>query len=286
MTEALTPTHTGQTSKGHLPRAFLIVLCCLISGNHGASATPQQQPRKPIGPGTVIDAFSDDGETQRFQIDSVNSDPQDRDGDVRLYGVSVLDPHSNTWRSYCAPDGEGRSAAIPVQGSWSARGEFQPGTGTVTFACTSGAIAKCIRFGYKPWTTRNGISLRPYHAACMRMVRADYCGDGRAHTLDGTRIDIWDGLGIQKREERDGHPEVFEAAWSPGGAAYLNMPRWSDKVGDVVKDCPKHFVGRTPEDRPLVPDRLQQRFPEVLIFNARFVQSEDRRADPAIADHR
>ena len=106
--------------------------------------------------------------------------------------------------------------------------------------------------------------LQPYHAACVRMVRADYCGDGRPHTVDGTWIDIWDGLGIQTRDERDGHPEVFEAAWSPGGAAYLHTPRWSDDVADVMKDCPEHFAGRTSRDRSLAPSEVQQQFPEVL----------------------
>ena len=210
----------------------------------------------------------------------MSADPRDRDGDVRLYGVSVLRAESNQWEPYCAPDLEGRSAAIPVQGSWSAGGEPQPGTGMTTFACTSGAIGKCIRFGYKPWKTHRGISLRPYHAACMRMVRADYCGDGRAHTLDGTWIDIWDGLGIQRRDQHREQPEVFEAAWSPGGAAYLNVPRWSDDVADVVKDCPDHLAGRTSTSERLAPAQIARRYPEVLIYNARFVHSEDRRATP------
>ena len=30
------------------------------------------------------------------------------------------------------------------------------------------------------------------HEACVRMVRADYCGDGRSHTVDGMAIDVWD----------------------------------------------------------------------------------------------
>jgi hypothetical protein len=150
----------------------------------------------------------------------------------------------------------------------------------ITFACTSGAIGKCIRFGYKPWKTHQGTSLQPYHAACVRMVRADYCGDGRPHTVDGTWIDIWDGLGIQRRDERDDHPEVFEAAWSPAGAAYLNMPRWSDDVADVIQDCPEHFRDRTSRDRPLVPSEVPAQFAEALIFDARYLRTADRRTVP------
>jgi hypothetical protein len=252
-----------------------IAASCLIAC--GGATAPARQPRAPVRPGTVIDARSEDGEVLRFRIDSVAADPADRDGDVRLYGLSVFRPDASSWQPYCLPDIEGRSAAIPVQGSWSAQAEPQPATDMITFACTSGAIGKCIRFGYKPWKTRDGVSLQPYHAACIRMVRADYCGDNRPHTLDGTRIDIWDSLGIQTREERDGHPEVFEAAWSPGGAAYLNLPRWSNNVADIVRECPEHFAERTSQDRPLSPPDVQRQFSDALIFNARFVRDQDRR---------
>lgn len=243
----------------------------------GADRVSGAPASKPVGPGTVIKAFSDTGQALQFRIDSVETDARDQDGDVRLYGVSVRNPKSRVWESYCSPDVEGRRLAIPVQGAWDARGDAVPGTGQITFACTSGAIAKCIRFGYKPWKTYHGVSLRPYHAACMRMVRADYCGDGRPHTMDGTQIDMWDGLGIQQRDQKPGHPEVFEAAWSPAGAAYLNVPRWSDDVADVVMDCPAHFAGRTSAEGKLTPTQVGGRYPEVLIFNARFVDSQDRR---------
>jgi len=247
---------------------------------HASTPASTRDAKSAIAPGTVIEARSDDGDAQLFRIDSVASDPRDRDGDVALYGVSIFDRGSSSWRPYCSPDPDGRAAAIPVQGSWSANGEPEPGAEAITFACTSGAIGKCIRFGYKPWKTDHGTSLEPYHAACVHMVRADYCGDGRPHTVDGTWIDIWDALGIQTRDEDADHPEVFEAAWSPRGAAYLNVPRWSDRIADVVAECPDHFVGRTAADRVLVPAEIQQHFPDALIFNARFIRSEDRRIIP------
>lgn len=228
----------------------------------------------------MIDARTEDGQRQRFRIDAVERDPRDRDGDVRLYRLSVQMPGTTTWRPYCQPDVEGRAAAIPVAGAWSAQGDPRTAPHAVTFACTSGAIAKCIRLGYKPWQTRHGVSLAPYHAACVRMVRADYCGDGRPHTVTGTWIDIWDALGVRRRDERADHPEVFEAAWSPSGAAYLNVPRWSDDVADVVAACPDRLRDRTSRDHPRSPDAVQARFPEALIFNARYLRREDRRTLP------
>jgi hypothetical protein len=255
------------------------LLCILGSCGHDGGATADREAGA-VQAGTLIDALSDAGDLQHFRIESVAPDPRDRDGDVRLYGLSVLNAGSKTWQPYCLPDPDGRSAAIPVQGSWSAQLDFEPGNAMITFACTSGAIGKCIRFGYKPWKTHHGISLQPYHAACMHMVRADYCGDGRPHTVDGTWIDMWDSLGIQTRDERDGRPEVFEAAWSPSGAAYLNVPRWSDRVADVVEECPGHFRGRNSSDHPLPPGEIQQQFPDALIFNARFIRTQDRKMGP------
>src|SRR5204863_5686447 len=124
-------------------------------------------------------------------------------------------------RPYCAADSDGRSRAIPLQGSWAAgAGTATRSADRVTFACTSGALGKCVRLGYKPWKMVAGKPLAELHAACVRMVRADYCGDGRSHTRDGTRIDIWDRLGIQRRAEPADAPELFEAAWSPAGAVW------------------------------------------------------------------
>ena len=57
-------------------------------------------------------------------------------------------------------------------------------------------------------------SLADYHQACTRMLRADYCGDGTPHTVDGTLINIYDGIGIQ----RDTDDWAFEAEWTTTGA--------------------------------------------------------------------
>ena len=260
---------------GTVALAAALLLFSLSAPRHPRQPSVEVNPQgatRPVGVGVVIDAFSDEGVLQRFRIDSVEHDPNDRDGDVRLYRVSMHDQTSDRWRPYCLPDIEGRAVAIPVQGSWTATGEPEPRPHAITFACTSGAIAKCIRFGYKPWAMHNGVSLAPYHAACMRMVRADYCGDGRPHTVDGTRINIWDELGIQSRDQELAYPpEVFEAAWGPKGAVYLNLPRWSDDVTRVIKECPEQLRGRTSQDRKLTPLQVQQQFPEALIFNARFI---------------
>jgi hypothetical protein len=238
-------------------------------------------PSGSVAEGSVLDAVDESGNKLRFRVDGVEPDPRDKDGDVSLYTLSILQEGKEP-EPYCAPDGEGKRLAIPVKGSWDHRGGFHDDPSRITFACTSGAIAKCIRFGYKPWKMAAGKSLAEHHAACMRMVRADYCGDGISHTKDGTRIDLWDEVGVQSRDEVTAQPEVFEAAWSPDGAAYLSKPRWSEDVEDIVQLCPDKLRGRTAKDVTLAPTDISKHFPEAKLFNARFIRDEDRMQKPAL----
>lgn len=97
-------------------------------------------------------------------------------------------------------DAEGVAKALPLVGRWDETGAHID-DGTITFACTNGALAKCARWGYKPWKTFKGKPLRDYHQACTRMVRADYCGNGVGHTQNGTPIDVYDRLGLQQRTQ-------------------------------------------------------------------------------------
>jgi hypothetical protein len=225
----------------------------------------------PIEEGTVLEARDEQGASVTLRVESVARDPQDADGDVFLYELAARDG-AGAFHPYCLPDREGRTLAIPVQGSWDAQRNHVPGDG-ITFACTNGAIAKCVRFGYKPWKTVNGVSLADYHQACVHLVGADYCGDGQPHTREGTKVDLWDRLGIQKRETEPGM--VFEAAWSPRGAVYLHKPRYADPLAELSAACPDRLGGRTPFDGPeLDAPAAAARWPEALIFTESFVQSE------------
>ena len=227
--------------------------------------------------GQIIAAIADDGRLTEFRIDSIEPDPADPEGDVHLYGVSEHNP-DGSWSRHCAPDAQGRSAAIPLSGSWDATtGVYIEGSESqLTFACTSGAIGKCVRFGYKPWASKDGHSLAPLHAACMRMVRADYCGDGRPHTRDGTQIDVYDPLGVQIEERTAAKREDFEAGWSESGATYLNVPRWSDDVAAIVAECPETLSTRSSLYQKLDSAGVLAAFPETILFNNRIRDEEKR----------
>ncbi|WMS43458.1 ADYC domain-containing protein [Acuticoccus sp. MNP-M23] len=114
----------------------------------------------------------------------------------------------------CQPDRDGRRLALPVLDA-----ELRP-----RLTCTSGAQGKCILWGYRPWEeTSRGPPLADLFAACTRMVRADYAGDGRTFTKDGVTIFVCDRFGVRPCSDKP--PFAFEAAWNADGAVCLARPR-------------------------------------------------------------
>ncbi|HYV48084.1 MAG TPA: ADYC domain-containing protein [Myxococcaceae bacterium] len=224
--------------------------------------------------GSIVEAFSDSGERVRLRVDAIDPDPTDAQRELTLYGLSAQAAGSEAWQPYCAPDREGKSRAIPVEGSWDQHGDWSPGDGAITFACTSGAIGKCMRWGYRPWKEVGGTSLHDHHLACVRMVRADYCGNGTPHTRDGTLIEMFDPLGVRTRDPGDPkNPFIMEAGWSPSGATYLYRPRLHDRVGEIAAECPEKLAGRVPvsaSELPLTPEEIHRRYPETLIINEHY----------------
>lgn len=217
----------------------------------------------PVGPGAVLSARDERGAAVTLRVEGLEADAKDPEGDVFLYQLSVRTT-AGAWQPYCAPDREGRTVAIPLHGSWDAS-RNHVASDEITFACTNGALAKCVRWGYKPWKTVNGVSLAAHHQACVHMTGADYCGDGAAHTRDGTLIDIWDDLGVQKRDPALGLP--FEAAWSPRGAVYLQKPRYGETLESLVAACPDRLRGHTALDAPGLDEAaIRARWPEALLF--------------------
>ncbi len=78
---------------------------------------------------------------------------------------------------------------FPLRGHWTPAGAHAPSETRITLSCTTGVLAKCVRLGYQPWKRApDGTTLRPYHQACTRALRADYCGDGTPPTRDGMAV--------------------------------------------------------------------------------------------------
>lgn len=207
---------------------------------------------------TVRDAA---GGGSEIRIDDVMTDPADPAGEILLYRLSARDPASGEWVNLCAPGPDGLAMGFPLAGTWTDTGEHLRSEASFSITCTGGASGKCLRMGYKPWKTGpNGESLWDLHQACTRMVRADYCGDGTSFTRDGTAINVYDGLGIQRR---DAAPELsFEAAWGPQGALCVAKTRVPENGGleTLRQRCPARLEGRLGDacnpDGPAVPGQV------------------------------
>jgi hypothetical protein len=171
----------------------------------------------------------------RVRIDGVSRDREDPS--IWLHRFSVHD--GSVWSPLCEPDADGVQAGFPLAGDFDANGALVETPGLFSLTCTSGAQGKCVRFGYAYWKrAADGTRLEPLYQACLRMVRADYCGDGRAATRDGTMIDVYDDHGIQSPTRDPGFR--FEAGWSARGAACVEHARLADDtLGALVARCPR-----------------------------------------------
>ena len=168
-------------------------------------------------------------------------------GHTFLYTLEQWVDDTASWQPACSADADGRNVAIPLAAIWDDHGDRSESSAMFTFGCTTGVIAKCYRWGYRPWVTGYG-DLTTMHWTCTRMARADYCGDGVPHTRNGTSINMWDTLPppgpIQRRAGLlPSLGMLFEAGWDTGGAVCLSRARWLlDDGGLLASLCPDRLV--------------------------------------------
>lgn len=177
----------------------------------------------------------------------------------------------------------GRGAALAVPGQWLGGSDtgllyhpnlsFQGDTSlSFSFACLprrtreghlvgGGVSAKCVDWGYAPWSSRDvppgeaeprrwtDEEARRFHVACVSMASADYCGEGRPNTLQGTPILMFHTQDVNTMPDPDDDTRdvvasgplgstgdfYFEAAWGVGerdgtlraNALCMTKKRWS-----------------------------------------------------------
>ena len=164
-------------------------------------------------------------------------------GNTFLYTLEQNVDNTGTWQPACGPDHDGRRVAIPLADIWDDRGNRSSSAPLFTLACTTSSIAECYRWGYRPWVTGFG-NLMTMHWACTRLARADYCGDGVTHTMDGTMINVWDVLPPPGPIQAHGTTPpgmTFEAAWDQSGALCLSHARWAFNGSVVAAACPNRL---------------------------------------------
>jgi ADYC domain len=208
--------------------------------------------------GATLTADLVDGSTATLTIASLRV----ASNGVTYYVVSTA---SGGRKSYvCGVDAAGTpTPLLMLDGRWNENEGVAGGGGWIddptalTLACSGSALEKCVDMGYAPWQSAREVSLRPYHQACTRLVRADYCGDGRAWTSDGRSVNVYDKLGIQN----DTEAWSLEAYWAPQGAACLNVARSKLIIGQGDNTCilgiPYCANGVLPYETPLTSELLE-----------------------------
>ncbi|MBA2543589.1 MAG: pentapeptide repeat-containing protein [Deltaproteobacteria bacterium] len=208
--------------------------------------------------------------------ESASYDPT-RTGNTFLYNIEQWVADTSSWQPACGPDSDGRRVAIPIAATFDDLGDRHDSSTMFTFGCTTGVIAKCYRWGYRPWLTGYGAaSFSDLHWTCTRAARADYCGDGTPHTKNGTVVNIWDRLPapgpIQKHGLLAPLGMVFEAGWNTSGAVCLSRARWllDATLANLCPDrlVPPGLLGATVCDT--VADVLGQD-PNALLFNESYL---------------
>ncbi len=197
--------------------------------------------------GTLFDAQLEDGTAATVRIDSFSMTGDVNAGDIYLYEVSYVTRETGNFEPLCGVDETGYPIqAIALGGTWNlgegvrGGGDWIEDPSVFTFACRKYALAKCVEAGYGPWAvvplTLGGqmvdVPLRPRHQACTRMMRADYCGDGTSHTVDGTPVNFYDDITLRN----DNLPWDFEAEWDEDGAICASTARISRALPACADD--------------------------------------------------
>ncbi|MEZ0171715.1 ADYC domain-containing protein [Microvirga sp. TS319] len=193
------------------------------------------------------------GQPVEIRVDGFEEDRTILRAPLPLYRMSVRQADGST-ADLCHPDPGGRRAAFA----------FPDGKGGFNLTCTSGAEGKCVLFGYRPWETREGVPMSDLLRACIHLLRADYGGDDRPSTRNGTPINVYDRFAIQHPGTAPGM--AFEAAWGPDGAVCVAHPRIPDNItlDDLAERYPRLRRRLGPEQ---CSEDAMRADPRALIFN-------------------
>jgi hypothetical protein len=165
--------------------------------------------------GSTWTATASNGSSVKLRLDAATQDAAPN-ADLWFYSVSYQT--QTGWAPVCGLDANNAPIqAVTVAGTWGPVGADQAAytasTTQFTLACRNKTIAKCVEMGYK--------SYKGYLSqleTCVRLLRADYCGNGTSYTVDGTTLNLYDNVGVQG-DTQSWNPE---AEWGPSGAACIN----------------------------------------------------------------
>ena len=112
-----------------------------------------------------------------------------------------------------------------------------------TIACPNSAADKLNMLGYGPQLDFDGTGLPAtpdQRQATLKMITADYCGDGTSYTVNGTPIQWSDAAGTVNVS---GTPGPVEAIWNKHGAVCFGTPRVpGTQIACTLPSCAGHSL--------------------------------------------
>jgi hypothetical protein len=166
--------------------------------------------------GSKWNGTASDGSAVTLRVDSATAGSSPNP-ELWFYGLSYQT--TTGWSPLCGTDPASGKAiqVVSTAGQWLATAadatHYTASTTQFTLACRGATVAKCIELGYK---TYKGYTNQLQ--SCVRLLRGDYCGTGNAWTADGTLLNLYDNVGVQ----RDTEAWTPEAEWTPDGARCVN----------------------------------------------------------------
>ena len=111
--------------------------------------------------------------------------------------------------------------------------------GWLTLACADNAAFKMKLMGYSRYEKdRYPQPTEAERQATIRMITADYCGDGTSFTVQGMPLDWQNSIGtVLPQHDPEPKWENVEAIWDVNGAICLSTPRLA-MLAEVEASCP------------------------------------------------
>jgi hypothetical protein len=194
--------------------------------------------------GTTLTISTSSG-MMRLRIDAV-----ERDGEmpVWLHSFSTEAPDGSR-QPLCDPGPDGGRQGFPLAGRGRSDGTMEPAEpGIFEIVCTSGARGKCVRFGYLPWVSA---AMRGIYDACVRLVRADYCGDGEATIREAcgstftTTVASSSLTSIQRMNSRRAGPPPARSACVTYGSKRILARETGRFLPAIARPSGCHLLGGT-----------------------------------------
>lgn len=132
--------------------------------------------------------------------------------------------------------------AFPIGGYWDEKGNYIRDARRFSFICTQHSAARCLQRGYLDDSGSEDIAA--LFEACVHMMRAHYCRDGRSYTAHDTLVTFSDNRNITQKHEKSSDPEHpdpfrFEGAWSKKGLVCMARPRFNTGGLEPPQSCLK-----------------------------------------------